>query len=150
MSLQTLNDILFAVCSNRRDQKRLNRRPCAAGIRADRRRKTDMELGTLRGLPGRHKARRKEQMQKQIRAMTEAPLAFAVNSKQPDSTFLLRRGDVEKPREEVTAGALSVVRALPADFGMPNDSPEGRRRARPGDFAPIGVCQGSAGRGARP
>jgi hypothetical protein len=42
---------------------------------------------------------------------------------------VLRRGDVEKPREPATPGALSCVPALSSDFGLADLQNEGGRRA---------------------
>jgi hypothetical protein len=60
--------------------------------------------------------------------------AYAVKPDKPEPTFVLRRGDVEKPDEEVTAGALSAVTALNADFGLTKDAPEGERRRKLADW----------------
>ncbi len=60
--------------------------------------------------------------------------AYAANSVKPEPTFVLRRGDVEKPEEEVTAGALSAVKSLRADFGLAADAPEGERRRKLADW----------------
>jgi hypothetical protein len=57
-------------------------------------------------------------------------LAYAANPVKPERTFVLRRGDVEKPDEEVSAGGLSAVVSLRADFGLPPDAPEGERRRK--------------------
>jgi hypothetical protein len=57
-------------------------------------------------------------------------LAYVANGTRPERTFVLRRGDVEKPDEEVSAGSLSAVRAARADFDLPPDAPEGERRRR--------------------
>jgi hypothetical protein len=61
-------------------------------------------------------------------------LAYAANPVKPEPTFVLRRGDVDKPEEPVTAGALSAVKPLKADFGLPADAPEGERRRRLADW----------------
>ncbi len=60
--------------------------------------------------------------------------AYAVKPDKPEPTFVLRRGDVEKPEEQVTAGALSAVKAPPADFGLKADAPEGERRRKLADW----------------
>lgn len=48
----------------------------------------------------------------------------------PRPIFLLHRGDVKQPRQEVSPGALRAVAALPADFQLPPGHSEGARRAR--------------------
>jgi hypothetical protein len=60
--------------------------------------------------------------------------AYAANPVKPEPTFVLRRGEVEKPGEEVTAGALSAVKPLRADFGLARDAPEGERRRKLADW----------------
>ncbi|HUR47287.1 MAG TPA: DUF1553 domain-containing protein [Candidatus Saccharimonadales bacterium] len=78
-----------------------------------------------------HETRRQiGQMQSQIKQAANAPLVFAANSKQPERTYVLRRGEVDKPKEEVTSGALSIVKALSSDFALRGDAPEGQRRLR--------------------
>jgi hypothetical protein len=57
-------------------------------------------------------------------------VAYAANGTKPERTFVLRRGDVEKPDEEVSAGGLSAVRSAQADFDLPPDAPEGERRRK--------------------
>jgi uncharacterized protein DUF1553 len=57
-------------------------------------------------------------------------MAYAANSKQPEPTHVLLRGDVEKPGDLVSAGGLSAIRSPAADFGLASDAPEGERRIR--------------------
>lgn len=57
------------------------------------------------------------------------PHVYAVLPRKPRSIHLLERGDVEQPRESVTAGALSAVAALPGVFELANPDDEGGRRA---------------------
>jgi hypothetical protein len=47
---------------------------------------------------------------------------------QPRVIHVLFRGDVRKPGQVASPGALSWVTALPARFDLPKDAPEGRRR----------------------
>jgi hypothetical protein len=67
-------------------------------------------------------------------ALPGGGMTYAVNSAKPEPTFVLRRGDVEKPDEAVTAGALSAVKALSDDFGLKADAPEGERRRKLADW----------------
>ena len=46
------------------------------------------------------------------------------------ATRRLVRGDVKNPAEAVPPGGLSCVKHVPADFGMPSDAPEARRRLK--------------------
>jgi Protein of unknown function (DUF1553)/Protein of unknown function (DUF1549)/Concanavalin A-like lectin/glucanases superfamily len=64
------------------------------------------------------------------RIPTETKLVYAANSKQPEPTHVLLRGDVEKKDEVVSAGGLSAIRSLPADLGLAPNAPEGERRVR--------------------
>jgi hypothetical protein len=61
-------------------------------------------------------------------------LAYVANPSKPEPTFVLRRGDVEKPDEEVMAGGLSAVKGLKSDFGLRTDAPEGERRRKLADW----------------
>ena len=69
-----------------------------------------------------------------LKTVPPVPLVYGANSRPPELTFVLARGDVEKKKEPVTAGALSAVAALPADFGLPADAPEGQRRVKLADW----------------
>jgi hypothetical protein len=46
------------------------------------------------------------------RKLTVVPLAYAANSRQPEATFVLARGDVEKKREEVTACSVCQASSI--------------------------------------
>jgi hypothetical protein len=47
----------------------------------------------------------------------------------PRPIHLLHRGDIHHPRDEVSAGALDCVTALPSRFEIPHGAPESARRA---------------------
>jgi hypothetical protein len=47
----------------------------------------------------------------------------------PRNVRVLKRGDINRPQQEASAGALSCVAALPAKFDLPDDKNEGARRA---------------------
>jgi mono/diheme cytochrome c family protein len=47
----------------------------------------------------------------------------------PRKIFVLNRGDVKSPKEEVQPGALSCFPDWPGEFNLPADHPEGARRA---------------------
>jgi hypothetical protein len=49
--------------------------------------------------------------------------------REPRPVHLLRRGEITKPEEEATPGALGCVAALPARFPLPQPMDEGARRA---------------------
>jgi hypothetical protein len=50
-------------------------------------------------------------------------------SLKPRLVQVLRRGEITKPLEEVSPGALACVAGLPARFAVPEDAEEGARRA---------------------
>jgi hypothetical protein len=62
--------------------------------------------------------------------LSETPLAYAVTPIPPPPTNILLRGDVEKPAEAVTAGALECLSALQADFQLKPTETEGVRRLK--------------------
>src|SRR5207249_2350670 len=57
-------------------------------------------------------------------------LVYAANSKQPEPTAILLRGDVEKKGDTVSAGGLSTIKAPAADLDLSPDAPESERRLR--------------------
>ena len=65
-----------------------------------------------------------------LKAVPPIPLGYAANSRQPGPSFVLERGDPVHRKEQVTAGALSAVRTLSPEFGLPADAPEGLRRVK--------------------
>ena len=73
------------------------------------------QLGKLRG---------------EMKAQPSNALVYAAVSREPDPTFVLMRGDIDKPGAQVSAGALALVKSLAPDFGLPADAPEARRRSR--------------------
>jgi hypothetical protein len=56
--------------------------------------------------------------------------SYAANASQPEATFVLNRGEPDKPREQVTPGALEALATHPGEFGLAADAPEGERRRR--------------------
>lgn len=48
---------------------------------------------------------------------------------EPRKIHVLRRGDIDRPEEEVSAGALSAIRALPSRFELSDPKNESLRRA---------------------
>ncbi|NOT59357.1 MAG: DUF1549 domain-containing protein [Acidobacteria bacterium] len=51
------------------------------------------------------------------------------NHGKPRPIHVLARGQVTTPKQEVSAGALSILTFQPARFAIANDAPEGERRA---------------------
>src|SRR5437764_654365 len=65
-----------------------------------------------------------------LKVIPTLPMAYAANSRQPEPTFVLFRGDVESKGAPVTAGGLSAVQSPSPDWGLPADAPEGLRRLK--------------------
>jgi hypothetical protein len=59
---------------------------------------------------------------------------YAANPERPTNTFVLRRGEPDKPEDQVCAGALSAVTFPSAELGLAADAPEGERRRRFADW----------------
>ena len=57
-----------------------------------------------------------------------ADRVYAVTSGRADKTFLLARGDVNAPKDEVFPGAISAISTLPGVFVLPENAPESDRR----------------------
>jgi len=57
-----------------------------------------------------------------------ADRVYAVTSAKPDTTFVLARGDVNAPTNEVLPGAISAVSTIPAVFDIPGGANESDRR----------------------
>jgi hypothetical protein len=77
-------------------------------------------------------AARKERddVRKELDARFPVTLAFTGDREQPPPTVVYKRGDVTKPGDEVTPGAVSAVGAPKADLGLAADAPEAERRVR--------------------
>ncbi len=71
-----------------------------------------------------------ELQQAALKALPVVPLAYAASPKSPEPTFVLARGDVLDQREQVTAGGMSAIKSLPADFGLAADAAEDQRRVK--------------------
>ncbi len=65
-----------------------------------------------------------------LKSMQSPPLAWCAVSSTPPPTFLLKRGDVDKPGEQVVASGLSAIKQPAPDFGLTADAPEGIRRLK--------------------
>ncbi len=64
------------------------------------------------------------------------PLAYAArpNHRPPPPTFVLGRGDVERPGQRVAAGGLSALAFPSGEFGLADDAPEAERRRKLADW----------------
>ena len=59
---------------------------------------------------------------------------YAANASQPEATFILNRGEPDKPRDAVTPGALEALSTHPGELGLAADAPEDERRRRFADW----------------
>src|SRR5262249_56519106 len=58
----------------------------------------------------------------------DGPMVYSVVSIPPRPIWVLKRGDVEQPREQVVPGGLGCVPALPGEFQVARPDEEGQRR----------------------
>jgi Protein of unknown function (DUF1553)/Protein of unknown function (DUF1549)/F5/8 type C domain len=72
--------------------------------------------------------------QARIKALPALPQVYAVVSRAPRRIYVLKRGDVEKPEEPVSAGGLSCVTGPDPEFNIPDTASEGKRRAALADW----------------
>jgi hypothetical protein len=62
------------------------------------------------------------------------PMGYVAKPEKPDATFILHRGEFDKPREQVTAGALSAVTKPAPELALSADTTEAERRRRFADW----------------
>jgi hypothetical protein len=75
-----------------------------------------------------------QMLQKQLQALAAAGLVYTVIPRPPRPIHVLNRGDVQRQRELVAPGALSLLPGLDADFKLANPADEGARRAALADW----------------
>jgi hypothetical protein len=68
-------------------------------------------------------------VEKEVKALAAPALVYAAVPHAPRPIHLLQRGDVEKPREPLTPGALTCLDGLARDFGPVSPGDEGGGRA---------------------
>ena len=73
-------------------------------------------------------ADRSSTLQRMLDAVATPPKLYACNSRDPEKSFLLERGSVQKPLEEVKPGALMSVAQLTPVFDLPADATDKQRR----------------------
>jgi hypothetical protein len=71
-----------------------------------------------------------EKEQVELRSLPPVPMAYAASTAEPEPTFVLLRGDVEKKGEPVAPGGLAALKPLSSELGLAPDAPEGIRRRR--------------------
>lgn len=89
------------------------------------------DIPTLSGVSGENAAEvkkhseRRAALQRELKDLTNFPLAYLGKFEQPGPTFRLQRGDPLTPKEEVAPGALSQ---FGTKLDLPKDTPEADRR----------------------
>lgn len=62
------------------------------------------------------------------------PMGYVAKPEKPDATFVLYRGEFDKPREQVVAGALSALAKPGSELALSTDTAEAERRRRFADW----------------
>jgi hypothetical protein len=110
----------------------------AASFRASPTNITPAELQAAASVEQRQeRAQLTEELRTQKTALQAIPplsMTYGAASHQPEPTYLLKRGDVEQPAEQVTAGALSAVKTPSPEFSLSPEAPESLRRTRFADW----------------
>jgi hypothetical protein len=75
-----------------------------------------------------------DSLRKDLAGVKPLPVSYVGLRKQPEPTHRLRRGDVKSPEDVMSPGALSAIRSVNADFGLPADAPEAQRRLKFADW----------------
>ena len=65
-----------------------------------------------------------------LKSLQSPPLAYCAVPFTPPPTFLLKRGDIDRPSEQIVAAGLSTIKTPAPDFGLSADAPEGMRRLK--------------------
>ena len=71
-----------------------------------------------------------ERRQADLGSVALIPQVYAVNSQQPELTYILNRGDPAEPAEQVLPGGLSALSSLATEFRLGEYAPEAERRLR--------------------
>jgi hypothetical protein len=58
------------------------------------------------------------------------PMGYVAKPEKPEATFVLHRGEPDKPREAVVAGSLSSIVRPAGELGLSAETPEAERRRR--------------------
>lgn len=93
---------------------------------------SDAELDAL--VDRRALLKQRAELDAEMAALPAPPLVYAARPRTPvDRSFVLDRGSVAKPKDEVAPGALSAVSAMPADLSA-GDAPDASRRLKLADW----------------
>jgi hypothetical protein len=75
-----------------------------------------------------------EQTKTEYAAIKNPEKVFAVDSRTPETTHLLLRGDVNKKGERLAPGAVSSIKGLSPELALPFDAPDAERRRKLADW----------------
>jgi hypothetical protein len=75
-----------------------------------------------------------KQIEDQIQSLPSGQMVYAALSRTPRKITVLRRGDVEQPREVVGPGSVACIPGLSASFVLARPEDEGSRRAALADW----------------
>ena len=75
-----------------------------------------------------------EQTRAEYAAIKKPDKVFAADSRPPETTHLLIRGDVNNKGERVTPGAVSCIKGLSSELDLSFDAPEAERRLKLADW----------------
>jgi hypothetical protein len=77
---------------------------------------------------------RKAELEAALKTIPELPVVYAAKPRAMDKAFVLNRGSVTKPGEEVTPGALEAVTQLGSQFELRVDASDAQRRSALADW----------------
>lgn len=77
---------------------------------------------------------RRSSLEKQLASIPSPPLVYAAKPRSVEKAYLLERGSVSKPGEELAPGALTAVAQLGGDLHVSADAPDRERRMRLADW----------------
>jgi Protein of unknown function (DUF1553)/Protein of unknown function (DUF1549)/Concanavalin A-like lectin/glucanases superfamily len=78
--------------------------------------------------------RQRDDVRHHLKSIAPLPQVYAANPREPEPTYILLRGDVEKKGDPVTAGALSCISNNEAEFNLSSTAPEADRRIKFADW----------------
>jgi mono/diheme cytochrome c family protein len=71
-----------------------------------------------------------ETRRRELKAIGEPAKIYAADSKTPEPTYLLERGDLARKKGVVAPNGLSAIEGLAHEFGLAEDSPDAARRRK--------------------
>lgn len=98
------------------------------------------EAELIAALPSAQRTRRttllaeREEWKKKLDAIAPPAMVYAAKPHALEPAYLLERGSVAKPKEEVFPGGLSALQHRSASFGLPGSAPDADRRVALADW----------------